>query len=138
LNTSEDNSIFVLSRRPLSHTQFHTRYHFVRLLLYCHLLHSNKMEYWWEGSISTAISQVSASDSAGWHQIGGINFRAAFIYIDSIHDIALEYRNLYFYILLKCSWRSLIQENFINWLFNLYWYILQLLKSYLKYLFWHL
>mgnify|MGYP001853016420 CR=1 FL=1 len=38
------------------------------------------MEYWWEGSTSTAIPQTFTSDVVGqYNKIGGITFRAALI-----------------------------------------------------------
>jgi len=38
------------------------------------------MEYWWEGSVSTAILPTSASNIMGQHnKIGGITFGAAFV-----------------------------------------------------------
>jgi len=38
------------------------------------------MEYWWEGSTSTAIAPTSASVAVSQHnEIGGITFGAAFI-----------------------------------------------------------
>jgi len=39
------------------------------------------MEYWWEGSTSTAISPTSASGIVGQHnKIGGITFGAAIVF----------------------------------------------------------
>jgi hypothetical protein len=38
------------------------------------------MEYWWEGSTSTAISPASASDLVGHHnKIGGVNVGATLV-----------------------------------------------------------
>ena len=38
------------------------------------------LEYWWEGSTSTAVPPTSASDAVGQHnQIGGITFGASLI-----------------------------------------------------------
>jgi len=38
------------------------------------------MEYWWEGSISTAIPPTSTSDIVGQqNRIGGITFKAALL-----------------------------------------------------------
>ena len=38
----------------------------------------NEMEYWWEGSTSTAVQPPSASDAMGQHnKIGGTNFGTA-------------------------------------------------------------
>ena len=54
---------------------FHIKHHFVRLPLCCHLSHDKKnvMEYWQEGSASTAISPLSTSDIVGQHnEIGSI------------------------------------------------------------------
>ena len=40
----------------------------------------NAMEYWWKGSTSTSIPQISASDVMGQHnKIGGITFGAALV-----------------------------------------------------------
>ena len=56
------------------------------ILSYCPLLPSvtqqqHAMEYWWEGSTSTAIPPTSASDTVDWHdEIGGIAFVAALIF----------------------------------------------------------
>ena len=50
---------------PLLHTHFHVRCHSVRLPLCCHLPHGNKVGYWWEVSISTAIPPTSISDVGG-------------------------------------------------------------------------
>jgi len=54
------------SSTPLFHPHFHVRHHTVRLPLCYHLSHGNNvvMEYWWEGSTSTAIPP-SASDTVG-------------------------------------------------------------------------
>ena len=73
------------SDTPLLHIYFHVRCHFVRLSLCCHLSDSklNFTEYWQEGSTSTAVSPTSASDIFGQHcKIGGITFRAAFVYYE--------------------------------------------------------
>ena len=65
-----------LSDAPLLHMHFH-----VRLLLCCHLSHSNKMEYWWEGSISN-ILLIPISDIVGQHdKAGGVTFGADFVYV---------------------------------------------------------
>ena len=45
----------------------------------CHMA-TNVMEYWWEGSTSTAVLPASASDVVGEHNIGDITFRAALIH----------------------------------------------------------
>lgn len=40
------------------------------------------MEYWWEGTTSTAIQPTSDSDVVGrHHKIGGIAFGATLIYL---------------------------------------------------------
>ena len=40
----------------------------------------DEMEYWWEGSISTAIPPISVSDGTDHHnKIGGVPFRAALV-----------------------------------------------------------
>ena len=42
----------------------------------------NVTEHWWEGSASSAMPPTSASDVMGQHsKIGGITFRAAFVYV---------------------------------------------------------
>lgn len=58
------------SDMPLCQTHFHIRRHFVRLLLCCHLLYSNKKitEYWLEGSSSTAMPPTPTSDVVGQHK----------------------------------------------------------------------
>jgi hypothetical protein len=44
------------------------------------------MEYWWEGSTSTAISTTFASDVVGQHnKIGGINFGAALVFSNYLY-----------------------------------------------------
>ena len=44
----------------------------------------NLMEYWWEGSASTAMQPTSASDTVGQHnKMGGITFREVFTYLDT-------------------------------------------------------
>jgi len=49
----------------------------------CHTA-TNVMEYWWEGSTSTAVPPTSASDVVDWHhKIGGITFRAVLIHNES-------------------------------------------------------
>jgi len=62
----------------------HSTWHFVRLPLCCHLLHSKKkniMENQQESSPSTAIPPTSTSDFVGqYNKIGDITFRAALIY----------------------------------------------------------
>ena len=41
----------------------------------------NVMEYWWEGSVSTAIPSPSASDTMGQHnKTGGFTFRTTLIH----------------------------------------------------------
>ena len=64
---------------PLLHRYFHVRCHPVRLPLCCHLSHTIQCKrYWWEGTISTAISPTSASDIIGQNnEIGGSTFGAA-------------------------------------------------------------
>ena len=50
------------SATPLLHTWAHVRHYFVRLPLFCHLSVTEQrhvMEYWWEGSTSTAIPPTS-------------------------------------------------------------------------------
>ena len=45
------------------------------------------MEYWWEGSTSTAISPTSTSDFVGQHnKIGGINFGATLVHRENLSD----------------------------------------------------
>jgi len=45
----------------------------------------NLMEYWWEGSVSTATPSISTSDVMGQdNKIRGITFGAVLIYIISI------------------------------------------------------
>jgi len=70
----------------LFHTHFHVRRHFVRLppLLSSVARQQNLTEYWREGSTSTAISTIFASDVVGQHnKIGGINFGAALVNVNS-------------------------------------------------------
>jgi len=63
---------------PLLYTHFHVRHPSIRLPLCCHLSHGNNMEYWWEGSPSTAIRPTFTSDILGQdNTMGGITFRAA-------------------------------------------------------------
>jgi len=51
------------------------------------------MEYWWEGSSSTAMPPTSASDITGQlHKIGGITFRAALI--NEIRQKGINYLKL--------------------------------------------
>jgi len=57
----------------------------------------NVIEYWWEGSIFSAIPPASTSDSAGQqNKIGGITFGAALVN-DVVH-IYMEQTILIFYI----------------------------------------
>ena len=65
---------------PLLYMHFHIRYHFVRLLLCCHLSHSNKMKYHQESSPYTAIPPVSTADIMGHcNETGSITFGAALV-----------------------------------------------------------
>jgi len=69
-----------LSDTPLLPAHSPVRHHSVRvpLLLSSITWQQNVMEYWWEGSASTAIPPISASDLVTKHKnIGGITFRAA-------------------------------------------------------------
>ena len=44
--------------------------------------HQHVMEYWWEGSASTAIPPTSASEDIGWcYKTEGITFEAAFVHL---------------------------------------------------------
>ena len=70
------SNIFSTWRNSVTHLCF--RCHSVRLPLCCHLSHSNKTEYWWEGLTSTVVPPPSASDVMGQNnKTGGITFRAA-------------------------------------------------------------
>jgi len=69
------------SDTPLLHMHFHVRCHSVRLPLCCHLSRGNKMEYWLEGSTSTAIPPASASSVTGQHnKTRGITFGAPLVH----------------------------------------------------------
>jgi len=70
------------SLTPLLHTHFHIRCHSVRLppLLPSITQQQNVMEYWWEGSISIAVSPTSTPKVRGQHhKMKGITFRATLI-----------------------------------------------------------
>lgn len=68
------------SSTPLLRTRFHVRRHSAGLPLCCHPSHGDKVEYWWEGSSSTAVPPPSISDFVGWQcEIGGITSGAALI-----------------------------------------------------------
>jgi len=59
--------------------------------------HQNVMEYWQDGSVSTAIPPTSASDVIGWqNKIGGINFSVALIYNeDTSSNLMLHIQNVH-------------------------------------------
>ena len=67
---------------PLLHKHFHFRHYFIKLPHYCYLLQSIYItEYWCEGSTSTVIPPISASDIMGQHNYntGDVTFRAALV-----------------------------------------------------------
>jgi len=78
------------------------------------------MEYWQEGSTSTAVSTTLASDIVGQHnKIGGINFGAALVtlWLHNISETDVHYQTQSQPILFNSHLHNhLIQEAFVCYL----------------------
>jgi hypothetical protein len=63
----------------------HVRCHFARLVIFCCHMPTKLKNYWWKGSVSTAIPPPSATNLMGKeNKTGGIPFRVSIIYINHI------------------------------------------------------
>ena len=92
MNVSECNFFCMeeFNDAPLLYMSFHVSCHCVRLppLLLSVMWQQNVAEYWWEGLTSTAVPSTSASDIMDQHnKIGGISFRAAFVYLHTYRPV---------------------------------------------------
>ena len=72
-----------LNDTPLLHMHFHVKMPFCHTapLLPSVTQQQNVMEFWWEGSTSTAIPPTPASDVGQRDKIGDITFNAVFILV---------------------------------------------------------
>ena len=77
----------------------------------------NVMEYWWEGSTSTAIPPVSASDVTGQcNRIAGVTFRTAFAYFHTLLD-SNTHMNYFWNLPSCCAYKDRIASQGFSFMF---------------------